>query len=215
MTEHYAKFVGSLTVEDVRRRTVAHFYGWRGAGTPTVGDRLVAIPSDPVTVVDGIPMSGGDHSQGMSRRITSVSEARLLEILTDEELAKLGRDIDSYLEVWDKLHPDALAKTNPTILRVETEPNGPIVHIPQSFVEMVVDMLSREATREIFLGMYEDLSNGKLVGLTKKQRKWVHESFIGHRLDKAPVALKKIKVRGRVDKPLDFGPLPKKPPGMG
>lgn len=66
-----------------------------------------------------------------------------------------------------------------------------------------------------FLGMYEDLSNGKLVGLTKKQRLWAHETFLGHRLDSQPVPLKKIKVRGRVQKPLDFGPLPKKPPGMG
>lgn len=69
--------------------------------------------------------------------------------------------------------------------------------------------------KRAFLHMYEDMVTGKLVGLTKRQRAWVNEVFVDHKLDKNPVALKKIKVRGRVDKPLDFGPLPKKPPGMG
>jgi len=67
--------------------------------------------------------------------------------------------------------------------------------------------------RRPFQAMYDGLMNGKIIGLSKKQRKWVHDAFLGHRLDSKPVPLKKIAVKDKVQKPLDFGPLPKKPPG--
>jgi hypothetical protein len=65
-----------------------------------------------------------------------------------------------------------------------------------------------------FHGMYDDLITGKIIGLSKKQRLWVQETFLGHRLDSKPVPLKKIRPRDKVRKPIDFGPLPKKPPGL-
>jgi hypothetical protein len=136
MTTHYARFVRSNSIEDVEKRTVAHFYGWSGDELLVEGDQLVAIPEGPLAQLDidgeQTEVPAKPWRQGLARRITSVTEVRLLEVLTSEELAKLDIDIDAYLQVWDKLHPEALAKTNPLMLRVEVEPGGHIVDLPES-----------------------------------------------------------------------------------
>lgn len=148
--DHLARFVGSLTIDDVKRKTVAHFChpNWY-KNMPTVGQHLVGIPSTLVQIVDGIPTSAAIGRTGLRRRIISVSETRLLNILTDEELHKLDRDIDDYMEGWDKLHPEAPVKTNPIILRIETERDGPIVRIPHSFEELIIQVMTAKAHQEL------------------------------------------------------------------
>lgn len=149
--DHFARFAGALTIGHVRRKTVAHFCHphWWAKNMPTVGEHLVGIPSSPVQIVDGIPTSATIGRTGLRRRIISVSEVKLLNILTDEELHKLDRDIDDYMEGWDKLHPEAPVKTNPIILRIETERNGPIVRFPHSFEELVIQVMTAKAHQEL------------------------------------------------------------------
>jgi hypothetical protein len=67
--------------------------------------------------------------------------------------------------------------------------------------------------RRAFQAMYDDLTNGKYVSLSKKQRKWVHDVFLGHRLDSKPIAVQNVPTKDKRKVKLDFGPLPKKPPG--
>ena len=74
--------------------------------------------------------------------------------------------------------------------------------------------------RRAFQGMYDDLHNGKIVRLSKKQRFWVEQTFFQHKLDRRELPPKPDKPPVRDKRPqqeviLDFGPLPKKPPGMG
>ena len=52
MTLYYTRFVRSNSIEDVEKRTVAHFYGWKDGNWSVVGDQLVAIPEGPVTQID-------------------------------------------------------------------------------------------------------------------------------------------------------------------
>ena len=78
-----------------------------------------------------------------------MSEVRLLDILTEEELILIDSDLDAYFESWDKLHPDALAKTNPLVLRVEVEPEGPIVDLPESAEMQIVYTIARRAYDEM------------------------------------------------------------------
>lgn len=153
MALHYARFVRSNSIEDVEKRTVSHFYGWKVGDQPVVGDQLVAIPTGPVTQIDidgeQAEVIAKPWRRGLARLITSVTEVRLLEVLTFEELAKLDIDIDAYLQVWDKLHPDALAKTNPLVVRVEVEPEGHIVDLPESAETQIVYTIARRAYDEM------------------------------------------------------------------
>lgn len=129
MTRHYARFVRSNSLG--RIGTVAHFHGW--ADPPVkVGDVLVAIPK-------------GHHRRGLTCRVTDVGEVRLLEILTDEELTKLDCDIDTYFESWDSIHPEALAKTNPLVLRVEFESTGEVEDLPVSAETQIISLVTRVA----------------------------------------------------------------------
>ena len=70
-----------------------------------------------------------------------------------------------------------------------------------------------EGQRRAFQSMYDDLSNGKLIGLRKKQRAWAEEVYAKHRLDKLPPPSKPIPVKDKVKPTLNLGPLPLKPPG--
>jgi len=153
MTQHYARFVRSNSIEDVEKRTVAHFHGWEQE-PPAVGDYLVGVPEGPLAKVDlddgeQVEVRTKPWRRGLARRIVNVIEVHLLEVLTEEELTKLDRDIDTYFEVWDMLHPDALAKTNPLVLRLELEPGGHIVDLPTSWEEEVVQRLSQIAYDDI------------------------------------------------------------------
>ena len=69
--------------------------------------------------------------------------------------------------------------------------------------------------RRAFQAMFDDLSNGRIVNLTKKQRSWLLDLYQKHELHRKPLPrLKKIKVKDKMSKSkLDFGPLPLKPPG--
>jgi hypothetical protein len=67
--------------------------------------------------------------------------------------------------------------------------------------------------RRPFQAMYEDLATGRQVKLTKKQRAWVDQIYFKHELDRRSVPLKKMTIRDKAKPILDFGPLPKKPPG--
>ena len=75
--------------------------------------------------------------------------------------------------------------------------------------------LPHEALKERrpFQGMYEDLATGRQVKLTKKQRAWVDQIYFKHELDRRSIPLKKMVIRDKSKKILDFGVLPKKPPG--
>jgi len=77
--------------------------------------------------------------------------------------------------------------------------------------------LSRSEKRA-FQAMYDDLINGKIIELSKKQRAWVEALFLKHKLENKELPARevvKVKRRdpGKKDGLLDFGPLPKKPPG--
>jgi hypothetical protein len=67
--------------------------------------------------------------------------------------------------------------------------------------------------RKPFQAMFDNLSNGKAISLSKKQRKWVLDVFLGHQLDSKPIAVKNIAVRDKGPPVLNFGILPKRPPG--
>jgi predicted protein tyrosine phosphatase len=69
--------------------------------------------------------------------------------------------------------------------------------------------------KRAFQAMFDDLSNGKIVGLSKKQKAWANEVYVKNDLHKKPLPrLKKITVKDKsAVKVLDFGPLPMKPPG--
>jgi hypothetical protein len=72
--------------------------------------------------------------------------------------------------------------------------------------------------RRAFQAMYDDLINGKIIRLSKKQRAWVEELFFHHKLDRRELPPKPDKPPIKDKRPqqeviLDFGPLPKKPPG--
>ena len=75
--------------------------------------------------------------------------------------------------------------------------------------------LPHEALKErrVFQSMYENLATGRQIKLSKKQRVWVDGVFYTHKLDQRNIPLKKMVIRDKGKKPLDFGPLPKKPPG--
>jgi hypothetical protein len=138
--KHYAQFAHG-TLKDVGRQTVAHFHGWT-QNTPKVGDTLIAVSSGAVI-----------GRRGLARSIISATEVRLLEILTEEELVKLGRDqpdgLDDYFESWDKLHPDALAKTNPLVLRIEVELDGYTVPLPHPAEIDIIDRMCQIAHDEM------------------------------------------------------------------
>lgn len=76
-------------------------------------------------------------------------------------------------------------------------------------------LLPREKLKERgpFQAMYDSLMLGKVVNLTKKQRKWVEGVFLAHQLDKKPMPSRKAPTVDKRKAVLDFGPLPKKPPG--
>lgn len=62
--------------------------------------------------------------------------------------------------------------------------------------------------------MYDDLSNGKVVNLSKKQRAWLEMVFHKHDLHRKPLPrLKRIQTKDKGVGVLDLGPLPLKPPG--
>ena len=72
--------------------------------------------------------------------------------------------------------------------------------------------------KRAFQAMYDDLSNGRMIELSKKQRLWVEAAFLKHKLENKELPARevaKVKVRDKrkPDGLLDFGPLPKKPPG--
>lgn len=68
--------------------------------------------------------------------------------------------------------------------------------------------------RRAFQAMYDDLSNGKVVSLSKKQRAWLEAIYQKHELHRKPLPkLKKIATRDKNVCALDLGPLPLKPPG--
>ena len=73
--------------------------------------------------------------------------------------------------------------------------------------------------RRAFQGMYDDLHNGKIVRLSQKQRFWVEQMFFQYKLDRRELPPKPSVPPIRDKRPsqepiLDFGPLPKKPPGF-
>ncbi len=149
MALHYARFVRSNSIEEIVPKTVAHFYGWSDDKLPAVGDELVAVPWGPVVQLDfegeQVEVPAKQWRRGLSRRITDVSEVRLLEVLTEGELVLIDSDLDAYFESWDKLHPDAPAKTNPLVLRVVVEPEGHIVDLPESAEMQIVYTIARRA----------------------------------------------------------------------
>ena len=69
--------------------------------------------------------------------------------------------------------------------------------------------------KRAFQAMFDDLANGKIIGLSKKQKAWANEVYVKNDLHKKPLQrLKKIAVKDKSGKsPLDLGPLPMKPPG--
>jgi len=67
--------------------------------------------------------------------------------------------------------------------------------------------------KRAFQAMYDDLVNGKIVNLSKKQRAWVEGAYLKHKLDKQPATTKIIPTKDKQKAVLNLGPLPKKPPG--
>lgn len=70
--------------------------------------------------------------------------------------------------------------------------------------------------KKAFQSMFDNLENGKVIGLGRKQRSWAESVYMKHELHRKPLAkLKNIKTKDKNPgvKPLDFGPLPLKPPG--
>lgn len=75
----------------------------------------------------------------------------------------------------------------------------------------------KPAEKRAFQGMYDDLQNGVIIHLSKKQRAWVKSVYQDHDLHMKPLPPKKPPTkdkRGGRAPILDFGPLPKKPPGF-
>ncbi len=91
------------------------------------------------------------------------------------------------------------------------------LHMVRGLLALPPLKLSRSEKRA-FQNMYDDLINGRIIDLSKKQRAWVEGVYVKHKLDRKLVELPaRVEVR-RKDKRkpdglLDFGPLPKKPPG--
>lgn len=68
--------------------------------------------------------------------------------------------------------------------------------------------------KKAFQAMFDDLANGKRIGLSKKQRQWLEAVFHKHELHKKPLPkLKRITTKDKNVGTLDLGPLPLKPPG--
>lgn len=68
--------------------------------------------------------------------------------------------------------------------------------------------------KRAFQAMYDDVANGKVVRLSKKQRAWLEAVYQKHDLHRKPLPkLKKIVTRDKNVGLLDLGPLPLKPPG--
>jgi hypothetical protein len=70
-----------------------------------------------------------------------------------------------------------------------------------------------KSEQRAFQAMYDDLVNGKMVQLSRKQKEWAEEVFLKNDLQGKPLPAKlpPIKDKRKVD--LNFGPLPKLPPG--
>lgn len=72
--------------------------------------------------------------------------------------------------------------------------------------------LSR-SERRAFQAMYDDLTNGKFIKLSRKQREWAEAIFLKHDLQMKPLPARVPPTKDKRKVDLNFGPLPLKPPG--
>lgn len=91
------------------------------------------------------------------------------------------------------------------------------LHMIRALLALPPLKLSKSEKRA-FQNMYDDLINGKIIDLSKKQRAWAETVYVKNKLDQKLVELPpRVPVKrrdpGKKDGLLDFGPLPKKPPG--
>ncbi len=92
------------------------------------------------------------------------------------------------------------------------------LHLIRALLTLPPLKLSHSEKRA-FQNMYDDLVNGKIIDLSKRQRAWVEGVYVKHKLDRKLVELPAREPPKRRDpgsantkKLLDFGPIPK-PPG--
>lgn len=72
------------------------------------------------------------------------------------------------------------------------------------------------AQQTVFQGMYDDLMNGKIIGLSPKQRLWADTLYEQHKLGDIRYAGRKearARIRHEETSALDKMPKPLKPPG--
>jgi len=138
---HFVRFVRARSLEDVATFSVAYFYEWKEDPPIRAGDSLVGVPV--------VPIEGGHMhlGRGLDCKVTDVSEVKLLEELTEEELGRLGCDLDTFFESWAKLHPDA--PEDPLVIRVQFEPTDEVVPVPKSAEQMIVEVMAQVAHDEI------------------------------------------------------------------
>jgi hypothetical protein len=68
--------------------------------------------------------------------------------------------------------------------------------------------------RRAFHAMFDDLSNGKYIGLSKKQREWAEQVYLKNDLHKKVAwHTRKIVPKDKNSVVVDLGPMPLKPPG--
>jgi len=142
MVCHFAMFVRARQLQDVAKTSVAFFHDWK-APPIRVGDTLVGVPT--------VPIEGGSWhlDRGLGCTVTDVSEVRLLEELTEQELARLNCDLDTFFESWDKIHPDVPAESNPLVLRVQFEPTDEVIERPMSAEASIAYTIARRAYDDI------------------------------------------------------------------
>ncbi len=88
-------------------------------------------------------------------------------------------------------------------------------HTDLKLLRILLSLTSKltKSEKGAFQAMYDDLANGKIVRLSKKQRQWLEAVYYHHNLHQKPITLKKITTKDKVKGVLDLGPLPLKPPG--
>lgn len=61
--------------------------------------------------------------------------------------------------------------------------------------------------RRAFHAMYDDLVNGKYIGLSRKQRAWAEQVYLKYELHKTPIRIKKIETKDKNMGPFGLSPI--------